>query len=254
MACLFGCAVLLLFSTPVSAGNFRFYVGELFPYVIRVGPDGYAGAAVDVVSEIMAEAGSPVEPGDLARISWPRAIDDVESSMNMGIFCMARTPLRENLFKWVGPIAHLKLGLIGRKSSRMTIRNFADLAHHEIGVIRNSGPHTMLTAEGVPAANLTLLLDNEQQFRMLHEGRVDLITQADVAAPYYLREMGLNPDEYEMVYVLKELDLYVAFNKNTPDRFIRRVQAALDAMKKPDVQGSSRFQRILDRYTQGKEN
>ena len=34
---------------------------------------------------------------------------------------MARTPEREHLFKWVGPINTLSIGLIAKKSSHVTI-------------------------------------------------------------------------------------------------------------------------------------
>lgn len=246
--CLLFYGVLL---APVAAlgGDFSLYIGEVAPFTMVDASGRVHGAAVDVVKDILAEVGHPVDDGDIRSISWARAVEDVETKPWTAIFGMARTPQREDKFRWVGPIAHLKLGLVARYDSGIEINGMEDVKKYRIAAIRSSAPVQILTRDyGILEDDLDLVRDDLLQFKMLDAGRVDLITQADTAAPFWLQQLGMNHARFLMVHVIKQLDLYVAFNKSTPASFIARLQTALDTMKQKDETGSSRFDEILKHY------
>lgn len=234
----------------VRAQPLTVYVGKVPPFTDVDHQGKVFGAAVDVVAEVMAEAGNPVDVGAMRSISWARAVEEVETKPGTMIFGMARTPQRENRFKWVGPIARLNLGLVGKRRPRIEINSPEDLRKYRLGVIRNSAPaHILEQQYGIKPWNMTMIKSDELQFRMLEANRVDLISQADTAAPFWLRLMGMAPEDYEMVYVLKELELYMAFNKATDDALLQKVQSAVDAMKRsPSGGGPSRYAVIMQRY------
>lgn len=153
------------------------------------------------------------------------------------------------MFKWVGPVAELKLGLVARKDSCISVEKVEDLQQYSIGVVRNSAPaHLLMNDYGLTADQLEYLKGDVLQFRMLEAGRVDLITQADTATPNWLKQLGMVQSEYEMVHVLKRLQLYLVFNKQTDDKLIDGLQSALARMKLKDSDGLSRHDRILGKY------
>jgi len=51
-----------------------------------------------------------------------------------------------------------------------------------------------------------------------------------------------------IVYILKEVELYYAFHKNTDDNVIEYMNKALLGLKKPDIDGNSVFKRIKENY------
>lgn len=234
---------------PALAMDFTVYAGKVPPFTMVDDKGKVSGAAVDVVSEIMHMAGYPFDSDEIMSISWARAVEDTETNPGTMLFSVARTPQRENRFKWVGPIGEVNLGLVAKRTSKISIRNKDELKQYGIGVIRNSGPmQILLNSYGIPLENLTLLSSDLLQFRMLDQGRVDLITQADTAAPSWIRELGMRQQDFEMVHVMKRLSLYVAFNLSTDEVVIRRLQNALDELKIPQDNGMSRYDEIMSAY------
>lgn len=245
------CFLIFIGAQYANAEIKKFYIGEIFPFIYNAESGETVGAAIEVVTEMMAAINEPVGLESFHSISWPRAIEDVETREGMAIFCLGRTAQRENRFKWVGPIANINIGLVAKKSSLISIDSNADIKLFEIGVVRNSSPHLILEKLGMPRGRLTQLIDNQQQFRMLAEGRVDLITQADVAASFFIEEMGLETRDFEMVYILKKLPLYIAINKNMPDSYIEKLQEALKRLKRKGTTGKSRYDEILSKHSGG---
>ncbi|MBF0259816.1 MAG: hypothetical protein HQK62_13460, partial [Desulfamplus sp.] len=46
---------------------------------------------------------------------------------------------------------------------------------------------------------------------------------------------GFDVNQYETVYVLKSGELYYAFNSNTSDEIIQKLQQALDDLKRMEI-------------------
>lgn len=245
------CALLicfLCFLSPQSsfAGDLTVYIGRVPPFTYLDETGIARGAAVDVVLELMSEIGEPIERKNIKHLSWARAVEDTETIPGTMLFCMARTPQREDKFKWVGPIAELNLGLVAEKTRNIVIRKKVDVQKYQLGVIRNSAPLQILESTyEIPPSKLTLLPTDELQFKMLKERRVDLITQADTAAPTFIKKLGLDSKDFEMVHVMKHLKLFVAFNKQTDDSLIQNLQNALAKMKQPNSGGKSRYAEIM---------
>ena len=62
--------------------------------------------------------------------------------------------------------------------------------------------------------------------------------------------MGLNTDEHEMVYVLKKLELYMAFGQAMDPILIQRLNDELQKLKKKRSDGSSEYLDIVNNLTQ----
>ncbi len=69
------------------------------------------GIAVDTLALMLQRAGSKQTREDIEMLPWARGYKRVLSEPNTCLFSTTRTEERENLFKWVGPIAPTQLGL-----------------------------------------------------------------------------------------------------------------------------------------------
>lgn len=251
------CTLLLLLLTILSlscpqtaiCNDFKLLCSNLLPLNYK-NPEGEAtGFAVEILEEIMKRAGRPVDGSQCVFEPWARAVKDLEIHPNTVLMSMAMTDQRRPLYKWVGPICKMKLGLIARKDRQIRIKRPDDLRRYTIGVIRDSGPEQILLNQfGVNRLMLYQLAHDTQQFGMLEVGRVDLITHTDLSSPLVLGSLGLNPADFEMVYVLKDIDLYYAFNRETDSRLIEQLQQELEKMKKKRQDGSSPYQDIIHKY------
>jgi ABC-type amino acid transport substrate-binding protein len=60
--------------------------------------------------------------------------------------------------------------------------------------------------------------------------------------------LGINPEEYETVFSLKKMDLYIGLNRDTDPALVTALQRALDKMKQPVGGRKSRLEQIVDKY------
>jgi len=246
--------VLILFmcvgwSSVCHADDIKFYMGEIYPLNYVAEDELRTGAVVEVVSAIMRQVGQVVDTRNIKVINWARSLYDVATYPDTAIFSVARTPEREKSYKWVGPVAELNVGLIAKKSEKIIIESKQDVKKYKIGIVRDSAPEHILTnMYGMTSVQLDRLKDDTMQFRMLDAGRVDLVTQADTSASSGLQQAGLDPGLFEMVYVLQHVDLYVAFNPNTDDMLIEKMQDAILSLKEKAANGVSRYDEIMNFY------
>lgn len=210
------------------------------------------GISVDVLKTIMERAYRPVDRENIQVINWARAVHKTTHEPNYALLSPARTPKRESMFAWVGPIHSFTLGLIARKARKIRIDGPDDLKYYAIGVIRDSAPaHILEDKYNLKAKDMHPLANDDQLFRMLDRGRVDLVPRGAMSATYWLERVGLNPDDYEMVHVLKKLDLYIGLSPGTDPDLVHRLNLELTKMKRPGPDGTSEYEDIVQRHIHG---
>lgn len=247
--------VLLLISVSIAATSnesFHVYISDNPPFNYQDENGIAQGIAVDVLKIIANRSGIDVSFSADSFINWPRAIQYTTNNPNNILLSPARTPQREEMYKWVGPLSQLNIGLIALKDRNILIRTRKNVIDHNIGVIRDSAPIQILRNEfGVKDNELTILSNDEQLFLMLSSGRVDLIPRGALSAIFWMNRLGLSPKQYEMVYVLKELELYIAFSPTTDPVLIQQLNDELLRIKRKRSDGSSEYQDISTNHTQG---
>ena len=206
------------------------------------------GICTDILLRIMEKSGMPVNRGDIELVPWARGYRTVLEEPGTMLFSMARTPERENLFRWVGPVTAFHTALIAPKNKHILIKSFEDMKKYSIGVIRDSAPEQMLIKGGIDPEKLDRIARADLNIRKLTEGRIELMAFNFQTACYMMKEMGLNPNDYEVVYELKKVELYFAFHKDTDEKFIADLNQALEEMKKPGAEGKSEWNTISENY------
>jgi polar amino acid transport system substrate-binding protein len=78
------------------------------------------GFVTDKIIEIMKRAG---ETADISSTSLARGLNATLNDDNTCLFAFRRTPERENLFKWVGPLTNDNWVLYGRKNDSRVLKN-----------------------------------------------------------------------------------------------------------------------------------
>lgn len=210
----------------------RLFAAELAPLHVPVQTDDgttYTGRSINILGEVMAELNRPFTPSDIVQLPWARALLTAQTTPHSLLIGVVRNPQREESFAWVGPYTSLHVGLIAKRSSNIRIAEPAQLNDLSIAAINDSSPLQLLTDEyGVARQNIFVVHDEETQYRMLAADRVDAITHTASNAPISLRKMGLDPNGYEMVFVLREVALYYALNPVQEQGLVEAMQRALD--------------------------
>jgi polar amino acid transport system substrate-binding protein len=206
------------------------------------------GLASDVVRELLKRLNLEA---DIHVTPWARAYHSALHTPNTAAFVTMRTPERENLFKWVGPIMLTTDSFYALKDSDIVVRNDEELnAVKGIAVPRDWFTYQELHAKGMK--NLLDVTDPAQMFELLRQGRVPLIL-TDNLSFFSKGEAAtlvgnLTHDDVKSVYPYRQAYGYISFWKGTDDKEIKRWQSALDDMKRDGT-----FSRIYQHWLPGEE-
>jgi len=234
------------------ANDFRLMTDPLPPFNFKSNSNEIRGITADALITIMNRSGLDVSHKDIEIMPWPRAHKMAEKGSKAVLFSVARTEAREKLFKWVGPIHPITIGFIAAKNANIQIRQDSDLKQYRIGVVRESAPEQIAKKKtNLTQKDLLSLAKPDQIIEMLKLGRVDLIIHSDILLSYLLENHGLRQNDFEMVYPLMTLDLYIVFSTDTEDALISKLQSELDKMKKKQPNGLSEFDLLIRQYLKG---
>jgi polar amino acid transport system substrate-binding protein len=207
------------------------------------------GVSVDILNGLMEKMS--INPGDISIEidEWETMYQRTLNEPNTMLFSTIRIPERENLFKWVGPIAPQKEVIVALASNQIQINNGSDLANYKIGVIQGYSSIQQLFEMGVLPAMLTEVNSLSNLYEVLENGTVDCIAFSEVGHGLFAASSGYEPDYFDVVFTLHVAQLYYAFNVNTSDQLIAHIQATFDQFKlDKTTDGSSVYEKILNSY------
>ncbi len=239
---------LALASVPVTAQSIDdlVFVTEDYP-PFNFDRDGRRqGIAVDMLEEMLKLAGSKKTRADIKVWPWARGYETALKEKNTVLFSTARTEAREHLFKWVGPIMPSRIVLVAKKVRGIQLKSIEDLnrSPYKIGVVREDIGGQLLANAGVVKERTVQANSGVSVAKMLHADRVDMWAYGALVIMWNLKELGYPTDAYEEVFTLTESQqYYYAVNKDTDDKLVERLQAALEQVK-----AKGRFNAIIARY------
>lgn len=186
------------------------------------------GQTVDLLIEILQKVGSNQGRDDIVVLPWARAYRQAQAEPNTILFSTSRTTEREKLFKWAGPILKFESFFIGKKSRNFKIERSEDLHDYKVGVIIDSASALMAKRHGIPDENTTVNSEGIINVRMLDAGRIDFIPIQWENFARLATQAGIDPENYEPVFLAATVRLNFAFNLETPDWVVDRFQAAFE--------------------------
>jgi polar amino acid transport system substrate-binding protein len=181
---------------------------------------------------------------------WARAYYMALNNKNTLIYGIARTPQRENLFKWIGvssPVRYCLFALASRKD--IQVGTLEDAKRYKIGTVRDDIIEQYLMHKGFQIREqIEPNSSYEANLKKMISRRIDLWGVVDLTAHYLVQSDQYPKNIIKEVYCLTELSTegaYMAFSKTTPDALVDQFREALKKIKEDGT-----YDKVLSKYLQ----
>lgn len=223
-----------------NAGPYQVVTEEWAPYNYLEGVQ-LTGMTTEIVRAIMNLTGDDFE---VTLLPSMRASLILQTRSKTIMYSMFRTPERERLYKWVGPIAEESIHAWQRADTPAlnTLEQLMQTAHI-------TTRHAGLLPDTLQARGFTNLdrsaTENRQLYLMLLAGRTDVIAgDTDVGVAYYSRQTGMPAGMLRQIPVeLYRSQLFIAFSLDSEDTVVAAWSRALEQLRE-----SGELERIKARY------
>lgn len=218
------------------------------PYNFRSG-GVLKGISVDLLVAASHKIKSPIKRENIKLQPWARAYRSALTGPNIALFATTRSEEREEKFKWVGPIAKTRIVILAKKSSGIKIASPENINNYKIGVIRDDIGEQLVRKLGVSDNKIEMGAKADSLAKKLDGGRIQLWAYEENVARWFIKQNKLDNDDFEIVYVLKEAELFYAFSKDVSDTLIESLQKGVDQVKmEPGKIGKTLYDDILSDY------
>jgi polar amino acid transport system substrate-binding protein len=193
------------------------------------------GISTEVVEAILARA---MITAEIKVYPWARCYGMVSERANVIAFSMGRTPDRENLFIWIGPIAPAVKTVLFKLKQRsdILIPSLEEAKKYKIGIVRASGGHKVLLQHGFEnEENIFPVAQLEQNLKKLFSGRIDLLFYNNMSVMTKAKNMGLPVAQIEEAFVFGEFGTYLAINKQTDETIVKKIRTAFEQLQAEGV-------------------
>lgn len=209
----------------IFAQTFRILTEEFPPYNY-LHNDKISGISTEITREILKRV---KHPDNIQILPWSDAYNLAQQEEDIILFSTTRTPAREKLFKWVGPLVPNNLVLFARKDAKVQIKQLADAKKvSKLGVYKDDFGELLLKQKGF--TNLDSLIDNRSNVQRLANGEIDLWIANELTGKHMIQDVGLSHQLVKVFEVQKDY-MYLAFSHSTPDTIVEQWQNTLDEIK-----------------------
>ncbi|MES2106484.1 MAG: ABC transporter substrate-binding protein [Pseudomonadota bacterium] len=184
-----------------------------------------SGISTEKVMELMHRAG---EKYTLAAYPWARAIQMAQNNPDTCVFSTSRTPGRETLYKWVGPLVKNNWVIFARADDSRRPKTLEDLRPYVIGTYRNDAIAEYFSLKGYNTDLASADADNPR--KMLY-GRFDFWATGELLGLDILRAQGLSKLIVPL-FTFNQTEMYLACNTGMEQEKIDRLNHLLKEMDK----------------------
>lgn len=233
---------LILFPFAAAAQQLNLYT-EHFPPYSYVKDNTITGLNTELVRLSCQQARLSC---DFALFPWLRAYETTLKDANGALYSTSRNPLREPLFKWVGPLAHSKANMYRlKRRPEINPTTLEEAKRYVIAVARGDVYELYLKSQGFEhGVNLLGLTTKADAVGLFLQGKVDLLIGSELILPTWLAQHGETTASVEPVLDLSVVGAnYLALNPQVPDDVANRLQQALDTLY-----ADGTYQQLAKRY------
>jgi polar amino acid transport system substrate-binding protein len=175
---------------------------------------------------------------DIKVVPWARGVKMIKTKPGTCLFGTTLTSERKDVLGWkfVYPIPLIddeaENHIIARKSKKVTFNSVEDLKQYKgkFGVVRGDVGEGLLVGAGVNAAKLDKAANPISLVKKLDKGRYDLVSYSFTTASTKMKESGIDPSKFEIVFAFPPKPMGYAFYHNTDPALLKKLQEALDAL------------------------
>ena len=217
---------IILITSQSALGDELTILTENLPPLNYVENGVLIGPSVEIVEGIQKRVGSQDK---IQVYPWARAYKIALEEKNVILFGMTYTKVRKNKFKWVGPLATKRDILVAKKGSGIKINDLEDAKKvKRIGTLRDDTRDRLLRSHGF--TNLEPVSDEQLNAKKLALDRIDLWAYKIPGLRTVCYLAGVDYNEFEEVYHLREIDLMIAFSNKTSDDIVQKWRDAFNEM------------------------
>jgi polar amino acid transport system substrate-binding protein len=227
-------------------GTIQLFTEDAAPYNYGTGTGAsriVEGSSVDFVNEIQARTGF-VNKTNLS--TWADAYAIPQYLPNSAVYTTARTPERENMFQWVGPISCHKTNFYTLASSGITI----DTLEQAKALQSIATPKGWFTEDFLVNNNfqniVVTALTSQEAFQQLINGEVQALLLPEPDIKWLTENNGVAMSQLTQHIQAIDRDGYLAFSLNTPASTVEKWQSKLDDMK-----ADGTFETIWNKWYEG---
>jgi len=176
-------------------------------------------------------------------LPWKRAYAAATDRPDACVYSTTRTPEREALFKWVGPIDSAEWVLMAPANRRFALRSLEDARPYRIGTYNGDARDQFLRSRGFKVDSAPNDLTNPRKLLL---GRIDLWAAALRIGSPVLEQNGW-AGQIVPVLVFNRIDVYLACNRAVPNEVIARLNGAIDALERDGTM--SKIERSYDNWS-----
>lgn len=185
--------------------------------------DKIVGRATDMVREMAdrAKVGITIE-----MLPWARAYNQALKESDTCVFTTTRTPEREALFKWVGPVGSSDWALYGNAERKLKLGSIEDARPMIIGTYLGDARDEYFRSRGFKVESVSDDLSNPRKLLL---NRIDLWAASVVRGSMLVAQNDWTGKVVPLL-VFHKVDLYMACHVDLPTALIDRLNAALQTM------------------------
>ncbi len=212
-------------------GSIQLFTEMLAPNSYYVGSGAerkVVGSSIDIVNEIQKRNGY-IDKINMS--TWTDAYSTVLYLPNSALFATSRTPEREDLFQWVGPIDTYTTNFYTLTSSGIKITTLDQAkALKSIATPKGWYSEDYLISQGFKNI-VTTAVTAQDAINQLINGEVEALFLDDKATTWFLNNGNKPKDIFTKQFEAMNTKGYIAFSLKTPKSVVDQWQANLNAMK-----------------------
>lgn len=179
-------------------------------------------------------------------LPWARAYQQAQQGPNKILYSLVRTPEREALFHWIGPISKRRIYLY-RHAARTDIKlkSLDDATAYMIGTAQGSAAMNFLLARGFEVGvQLDPAQDDARNMKKFKAQRFDLLLSLDWAAMYNARQNGMDSQALVPALLVDDSnDYWFGVSLGTDPRILSKLESAMARIRK-----DGRLQALVRHY------
>jgi polar amino acid transport system substrate-binding protein len=219
------------------AENIQLIIQEFAPY-------GYTNPKTKVIEGYLTEKAQEIikrsgATSSISSTSLARGLLATKTDANTCLLNLRRTPDRENLFTWVGPLTTTDWVLYGRNNDKHHIKTLEDAKPYRIGSYKSSATGLELAELGY---KIEFAASDDENPNLLMIKRIDYWIVAEPRGMVIAQDQGYGGDISKLVKY-KSVDLYMLCNKELPKNKLDQ----LNRINK-EIDNDGTMQKLLRKY------
>lgn len=218
-------------------------VTEKYPPFQWYDEGAITGPSADVIEAMLKKTGLKYTNN---MYPWARAYHIALNAQNVLIYSITRSTKRENLFKWIGPIASHNVYFWKLKSRKdIVVDSLEGAKRYRIGGVNKDAKTQYFFNNGfIKDKHIFTVHSTDVAIKLLYANRTDLLIENE-SLSLQVEKLGFDYEELEKVYHVKGFsqELYAAFSLMTSDEIVEEFRHVLHELKK-----NGEFKKIMNKY------